>query len=152
MFTCSPTSSTSRPSPTRNRGSARHDENYTDTFRPSAEVSKRKIERWPDHRHHPDDGRRNPFGLWRFLEPGDPGLTASNPVPVLVPSLVSQLLAAERAKGQPLTRSEVESVLNDSPAMAMAPADAAKLERSRGYADIEPELAWEQWQLVRERR
>lgn len=27
--------------------------------------------------------------------------------------------------------------------------DAQKLERSRGYADLNPELAWAQWQLVR---
>jgi hypothetical protein len=26
---------------------------------------------------------------------------------------------------------------------------ARSLERSRGYADIDPELAWEQWNLVR---
>lgn len=31
----------------------------------------------------------------------------------------------------------------------MKPADALALERSRGYADIEPELAWQQWQIVR---
>jgi len=30
------------------------------------------------------------------------------------------------------------------------PCDAQKLERTRGYADLEPELAWEKWQLVRE--
>jgi hypothetical protein len=27
--------------------------------------------------------------------------------------------------------------------------DAIALEQSRGYADIEPELAWGQWQIVR---
>jgi hypothetical protein len=27
--------------------------------------------------------------------------------------------------------------------------DADALERSRGYADIDPAIAWEQWQLVR---
>ena len=28
--------------------------------------------------------------------------------------------------------------------------DAQALERSRGYADLDPELVWEQWQLMRE--
>src|SRR5690606_14016984 len=28
---------------------------------------RRRLERWPDHRHHPDDGRHNPFGSWRLL-------------------------------------------------------------------------------------
>jgi hypothetical protein len=32
----------------------------------------------------------------------------------------------------------------------MTHADARALERSRGYADIDPELAWEQWTIVRE--
>jgi hypothetical protein len=120
------------------------------TFRPKADVPKRKIERWPDHRHHQDDGRHNTFGLWRFLEPGEPGLSPTNPVLVLMPSLVSKLLAAERARGQPLAQGEVEATVNESSAVAMDPADAAKLERSRGYADIEPELAWRQWLLVRD--
>ena len=30
--------------------------------------------------------------------------------------------------------------------------DAQKLERSRGYADIDPELAREQWCVVRDNR
>jgi hypothetical protein len=36
--------------------------------------------------------------------------------------------------------------------MMMPHADAKKLERSRGYADLEPELAWRQWQVLRESR
>lgn len=34
--------------------------------------------------------------------------------------------------------------------MAMDHADARKLEWSRGYADLEPELAWEQWSALME--
>jgi hypothetical protein len=33
----------------------------------------------------------------------------------------------------------------------MEPRDAQKLERERGYSDLDPELAWEQWSLVRQR-
>ena len=119
------------------------------TFHPSADVSRRTLERWPDHRHQQNDGRYNPFGLWRFLEPGAGGIRATRTVPVIVPPLVAVLLAAERSAGHPLTRGEVEEVVGKSPAIAMEQRDVAALERARGYADIEPELAWEQWQIVR---
>jgi len=119
------------------------------TFRPSAEASRRTLERWPDHRHRPNDGRHNPFGVWRFLEPGAHGIEATQTVPVIIPPLVAVLLAAERSAGHALTPAEVEEIVDKSPAIALAPATVAELERSRGYADIEPELAWEQWQIVR---
>ncbi len=32
----------------------------------------------------------------------------------------------------------------------MEPRDTQDLERARGYADLDPELVWEQWQLVRQ--
>ena len=38
----------------------------------------------------------------------------------------------------------------NAPSRMMTVADARKLELSRGYADIEPELAWEQWQVVKQ--
>src|SRR5262249_50997565 len=68
---------------------------------------------------------------------------------VISPPLVAVLLSAERSAGHPLTRGEVEDIVGKSSAIAMEPRDAVALERSRGYADIEPELAWEQWQIVR---
>lgn len=46
--------------------------------------------------------------------------------------------------------SALEALVDEAPAMMMKPHDAAVLERARGYADIEPALAWEQWQIVRE--
>lgn len=119
------------------------------TFRPHEDAQRRVFERWPDHRHDPNDGRHNPFGIWRFLEPGAAGVQAGELVLTLVPSLVSVLTAAERSKGRPLTRTEVEETVAGSPAIALAPIRALALERSRGYADIEPELAWDQWQIVR---
>jgi hypothetical protein len=36
--------------------------------------------------------------------------------------------------------------------MMMKQRDQQKLERSRGYADLDPERAWEQWQLLRAHR
>jgi hypothetical protein len=119
------------------------------TFRPDAESERRALERWPDHRHHPDDGRHNPFGLWRLLPEGVAGLEPQDPVPTIIPPLVVLLAAAERSKGSALSRSEVERLVEDAPAITMAIPDALTMERSRGYADIEPRLAWEQWQIVR---
>jgi hypothetical protein len=119
------------------------------TFRPHADAQRRAFERWPDHRHHPSDGRHNPFGIWRFLEPGVAGVQTGQLVSTIIPSLVAILMAAERSAGRALTRREVDDIVANSTAMAMEPRDARVLERSRGYADIEPELAWEQWQIVR---
>jgi len=58
-------------------------------------------------------------------------------------------MAAESSKGRALSQREVEAFTFNAAAIAMEPLDALALERSRGYADIEPELAWEQWQIVR---
>lgn len=119
------------------------------TFQPHGDTPRRGLERWPDHRHHSNDGRHNPYGIWRFLEPGTAGIQATKLVPTLIPSLAAILMAAEKSNGCPLTRHQVEEIVAKSVAIAMEPRDALKLERSRGYADIEPELAWEQWQIVR---
>jgi hypothetical protein len=43
----------------------------------------------------------------------------------------------------------VETLVEQSPAITMERRDAIALEQSRGYADLEPELAWEQWLIVR---
>ncbi|HEY6723249.1 MAG TPA: hypothetical protein VI197_04430 [Polyangiaceae bacterium] len=119
------------------------------TFRPDGDAQRRVLERWPDHRHDPNDGRYNPFGVWRLLEPADARITAVKLVPTIMPSLVALLLATERSEGRPLTEHEVEKLVSNSTSIAMEPKDVRALERARGYADIEPELAWEQWQIVR---
>ncbi len=66
-----------------------------------------------------------------------------------MPALIVALHAAESSARRPLTRGEVEELVEKSPAIAMKPHDVVALELSRGYADLEPELAWEQWQIVR---
>ena len=58
----------------------------------------------------------------------------------IVPSLVAQLLNAERDKGAPLTEKEVLRI----PHAHRAVVD------ERGYEDIDPESCWEQWQEARE--
>jgi hypothetical protein len=120
------------------------------SFQPDAQSERRRLERWPDHRHHPDDGRHNPFGTWRLVPDDEGALRPIDPSPVIVPSLVAQLSAAERQRGRALTREEVEALTEGATAMAMDQRDAAALERSRGYADLEPRRAFAQWQLVRE--
>jgi hypothetical protein len=59
------------------------------TFRPDANATRRTIERWPDHRHPPNDGRHNPFGLWRFKEPGTSALKPRALVSTIMPPLVA---------------------------------------------------------------
>lgn len=120
------------------------------TFRPSTGLASRTLERWPDHRHHPNDGRHNPFGIWRLLPDRDARVQPTKLVPVIMPSLVAMLAAKEKEQGRPLEPSEVAELVANSPCIAMERSDALSLEQSRGYADLEPCLAWEQWQIVRE--
>ncbi len=122
------------------------------TFRPDKTTPGRVLERWPDHRHQPDDGRHNPFGLWRGIEPGDDPVSPSDPVVVFMPALAALLMAAEQHCGRPLTREQVEEITKEATVVAMAPEQAIAMERSRGYADVEPQRAWAQWQLLTESR
>ncbi len=68
---------------------------------------------------------------------------------VFIPSLVSRLLGAERQKGSPLTQTEVESTRDRATCVAMPKDVAAHVRETRGYDDIDPEQAWEAWQVVR---
>jgi hypothetical protein len=119
------------------------------TFRPDAETPRRRIERWPDWRHHPADGRHNPWGLWRALRPKERGLAPQALTLMPVPALVAVLMSKESSLGRALTRSELEGIVESAHTIALEPADVHRLERSRGYVDIEPRLAWQQWQLIR---
>jgi len=66
-----------------------------------------------------------------------------------VPALVAVLLAKEKEKGEPLTKDEVEKITDQAECIAM-PLDVRKqVDDSRGYLDIDPEHAWDEWQLVR---
>jgi len=58
-------------------------------------------------------------------------------------------MAVEEKEGVPLTREQVESLRDKCPCMAMKHQVAKEMERSRGYADLDPSLAWEQWQAYR---
>jgi hypothetical protein len=68
---------------------------------------------------------------------------------VHVPPLVAILSFREKAKGAPLTQSEVLAVRDQAPCMALPRQEATQLAAGRGYDDIDPENAWEEWQAVR---
>lgn len=67
-----------------------------------------------------------------------------------VPALVALLLAKEKEKGAPLTREEVEEITDKAACIAMPRHARKKVDEGRGYEDIDPEQAWEQWQKVRQ--
>ncbi|RZF80187.1 hypothetical protein EXT46_12875 [Pseudoalteromonas sp. CO325X] len=68
---------------------------------------------------------------------------------VHIPALVAVLLNAETKKGAPLTEQEVLGIRDSSQCMAMPLDVAVELAEERGYADIDPENAWDEWQSVR---
>lgn len=51
-----------------------------------------------------------------------------------------------RGEGRDLDRSEVDAIVQRMACMTMERRDAQASERRRGYADLDPELAWEQWE------
>lgn len=66
-----------------------------------------------------------------------------------MPALVAVLLHKEQEKGSPLTEAEVLAV-RDAAICVMTPRDVVlKLAEARGYEDIEPERAWEEWCAIR---
>ncbi len=117
------------------------------TFCPTADSRRRTLERWPDARVSADHPCWNPFGVWRLLEHSSS--RAARLAHHFMPSLVAQLRAAEGRAGRRLNREEVETLRDQAPCVAVEPRDARALERTRGYADLDPELAWEQWSLLR---
>jgi uncharacterized protein YegJ (DUF2314 family) len=70
-------------------------------------------------------------------------------IPVLIPALGAVLLAAEDKKGEPLTNDEVLSIRDNGACIMMTHSDLAKLAKSRGYDDIDPENCWYDWQMLR---
>jgi hypothetical protein len=73
-------------------------------------------------------------------------------VPVFIPPLLDLLARAEEQKGTALTREEVISICGKGVCMMMRQSHADKMAQSRGYADLDPTLCWEQWLVAREQR
>ena len=70
-------------------------------------------------------------------------------VAVIVPPLVVLLQLAESKKDGPLTEAEVLEIRDGAPAIMLPYADALMMTERRGFEDIDPELCWEQWQIIR---
>jgi hypothetical protein len=68
---------------------------------------------------------------------------------VPIPALVAILLHHERQKGAPLSEKEVLDIRDRAACMTMPYSVAAQMAEKRGYDDIRPEHAWEDWNAVR---
>jgi hypothetical protein len=119
------------------------------TFSADAESPKRALYRWPDAVYPRDHVCHNPFGVWRLGAAGSTGEPSNALAITFVPSLVALLESLEQKQGEPLTQEQVEETTSNAVCMTMEHRDAREFERSRGYADIDPRRAWEQWQLAR---
>ncbi|MDX2088604.1 MAG: hypothetical protein SFX73_12185 [Kofleriaceae bacterium] len=119
------------------------------TFAPDAETPRRVMERWPDVGYPADHPCHNPYGVWRLGAAGGTARSVGKLEPVFMPTLHALLAAAEEKAARPLTERDVLALRDAGTCITMEPRDAQTLERTRGYADLNPELIWEQWQLVR---
>ena len=72
-------------------------------------------------------------------------------VPVFTPPLIKLLQQKEKAKGAPLTREEVLEIRNNATMILVKAEEAQKMAHSRGFADLDADRAWEQWQELRKR-
>lgn len=115
------------------------------TFSPDAESPRREVRRWPDTTYEPGHACHNPFGVWRLGKAGKKPTPPGELAFVFMPALAVVLTAAEEQQGKPLTKAQVEKITQGAACMTMKHEDARALERSRGYADLDPELAWAQW-------
>ncbi len=118
------------------------------TFSPDADSPRRVVQRWPDDGYPPGHWCHNPYGVWRLSAPGAQPRPQAELHPFFALSLVVLLRALEE-KGGPLTQRQVEEAVAKSPCIAVQHRHAQAMERARGYADVDPELAWEQWCVVR---
>ncbi|MEO1297272.1 MAG: DUF2314 domain-containing protein [Cyanobacteria bacterium J06636_16] len=78
------------------------------------------------------------------LHPQKPCLVA-----VFMPALRDLLLQMEDEKGTPLTPQEVFAIRNQAACMRLRPEIAERIDKFRGYRDIDPENCWYDWQGLR---
>jgi len=122
-----------------------------ETFGLDAASPRRLLERWPDTNYPSDHTCHNPYGVWRVGPPGGTARGRGALVPVIIPALRLVLAAVEHKQRRPLTKKQVEAIRDRASAMTMRPQDMYRMDHARGYADIDPELAWPQWKLVRQK-
>jgi hypothetical protein len=73
----------------------------------------------------------------------------SDQILVFIPALAPLLARAEQLKGAPLTEAEVLRIRDAANCIRMAPEHARNIEEQRGYADLDPDNAWLEWQHLR---
>lgn len=64
---------------------------------------------------------------------------------VPIPSLIAILVHAENQKGSALNENEVNQFAEECVCMTMPFSMAYEMEVNRGYRDIRPEFAWQDW-------
>jgi hypothetical protein len=70
-------------------------------------------------------------------------------IPVFVWPLATLLAAKEKKKGSPLDASEVVALRDRATCIMMPVAEAARMDASRGFRDVNPKSAWADWHRLR---
>jgi hypothetical protein len=70
-------------------------------------------------------------------------------ISLFMPSLLVLLAHDEATKGSPLTREEVLSIRDQAAIVMLDRSMAIQIMSRRGYEDIHPDSAYEEWQIVR---
>lgn len=68
---------------------------------------------------------------------------------VFIPPLITLLVAKENEVSRPLTQQEVEDIRDNATAIVLSEDVAEAMADERGYPDIDPEKAWEEWLVFR---
>ena len=68
---------------------------------------------------------------------------------VFVPPLVTILRDVEQRTGVALTESKVNEIRDDATCIALRRSIASKMEKLRGFSDIDPENCWEEWNAIK---
>ncbi|MEZ4324978.1 MAG: hypothetical protein R3B40_07185 [Polyangiales bacterium] len=118
------------------------------TFAPDADTPRRVLVRWPALAYSSGHSCHNPYGVWRCESPQPNQVGPSAEALLFMPSLHALLVARQRAQKSPLTRADVLAVRDKAACMSVDHGMARQMERARGYADLDPELVWEQWRAT----
>ena len=92
-------------------------------------------------------GDKPPVGVYADLAKMDLG---EEKVIVFIPSLASILVHHEGKKGSALTEADVLAIRDQSATVALPKGIAQEMTKSRGYADLDPQKCWQNWQELRE--
>jgi uncharacterized protein YegJ (DUF2314 family) len=83
---------------------------------------------------------------------GDSNPQKEELIPLVIPSLSSILLAAEKEKGSPLSEAEVLSIRDNSSSILTPKSVVDTLVEKRGHEDLDPENVWNEWLMFRDQQ